>query len=130
MKRKLVYLVAIIAVIAIGTTSFVMYSSSDNGTDTSAKSYNITVSLKACKDLYCLDQCDTCWIRVYRQSTLTTLGLQAYNGSCTYNFTVNASDVCALLEWVPSCDNLFSDNGLKCQNVSIYPDIEIDPTCY
>jgi len=109
--------------------SYAKYSTNDIDNNTSSKSYNITVSLKACKDLYCLDQCDTCWIRVWRQGG-STLGVQQYDGSCTYYFTVNASDVCAQLEWVTSCNNLIKDGGQKCQDVSVDPDIEIDPECW
>jgi len=129
MKKSLVYLIAIFFVFTLGATSFVHYSSSDYDSDTSSRSYNITVTIKGCKDMYCLDQCDTCWIAIYRYPSMTVEDILPYDGSCIYYTTVDASTVLVRLEWVLSCSNLFSGNGQVIQDVSIDPDVEIDPTC-
>jgi hypothetical protein len=128
MKKYIIYVISIGVIIALSAMSYAKYSINDVDNNTSSKSYNITVTIKGCKDMYCLDQCDTCWIRVYRNGG-STLDVQPYDGSCIYYFTVNASDVCAELNWVSSCNSLFSSPGTQCQDVSINPNIEIDPTC-
>ncbi|NQV03679.1 MAG: hypothetical protein HQ542_13605 [Bacteroidia bacterium] len=129
LKKKFGYLMAIILLIAIGATSFVNYSASDNGSDTSSRSYNITVTIKGCKDMYCLDQCDTCWIAIYRYPDWSFQKAIPYDGSCIYNSTVNASEVYVRLEWMPSCNYLFSGNGQAYGDLTSSQYVEIDPTC-
>ena len=67
-------------------------------------SYNITVNLPSCQDIWCLDQCDTCHVVIYTNTTPPVpLRSQLYNGSCRYYFTVSENDICAQIVCKPAC---------------------------
>lgn len=129
MKKNIIYLFAIGVIIALSAMSYAKYSTNDADDNTSSRSYNITVTLKGCRDMYCLDQCDTCWIAIYRYPDWSFQKAIPYDGSCIYNNTVNASEVWVRLEWVSSCNSLFLSDGQAYGDLTSSQYVEIDPTC-
>jgi hypothetical protein len=128
MKRNTIYLIAIGVILALSATSYTKYSVEDYSSNSSSRSTNITVTIQDCKDMYCLDQCDSLYVIVYRQGG-GLLDYQEYDGSCIYYFTVDVADVCAGLRWGTSCGSLFYSCTDDCQDVTVDPNLVLNPIC-